>query len=123
MKLFNKRWMTACVLAWAVISLTGCQTQEVNAVEAAKTGKTATNKITSALVQMHPQVETQVAGNINLLTGMPDLTPEAIGKRPVAVMVNNVRKAFPQYGIEDADVIFEIPVEGGDTRFMALYGD
>ena len=123
MKLFNKRWMTACVLAWAVISLTGCQTQEANAVEAAKTGKTATNKITSALVQMHPQVETQVAGNINLLTGMPDLTPEAIGKRPVAVMVNNVRKAFPQYGIEDADVIFEIPVEGGDTRFMALYGD
>ena len=111
------------VLMLGVAGLTGCQSQEVNAVEAAKEGKTAANKIATALAQVKPEVETQVAGNINLLTGMPDLTPEAIGKRPVAVMVNNVKKAFPQYGIEDADIIFEIPVEGGDTRFMALYGD
>lgn len=62
-------------------------------------------------------------GNINLLTGLPTLTDEAIGKRPVAVMVNNVRASFPQYGIAEADIIFEIPVEGGDTRFMAMYGD
>ena len=123
MKVFNKRWMAALTLAVVVLSLTGCQSQKVNAVDAAKEGKTAANKIVAALTQVKPQVEPQVAGNINLLTGMPDLTPEAIGKRPVAVMVNNVKKAFPQYGIEDADVIFEIPVEGGDTRFMALYGD
>lgn len=51
------------------------------------------------------------------------MTKEAIGKRPVAVMVNNVNAAMPQYGIEKADIIFEIPVEGDETRFMALYAD
>lgn len=61
--------------------------------------------------------------NQNLLTGVADLTAEAIGKRPVAVMVNNIPEAMPQYGVEKADVIFEIPVEGDQTRFMALYGD
>lgn len=62
-------------------------------------------------------------GSTNLLTGLPTLTDEAIGKRPVAVMVNNVKAAFPQYGVAQADIIFEIPVEGGSTRFMCMYGD
>ena len=61
--------------------------------------------------------------NQNLLTGIPDLTEGAIGKRPVAVMINNVKDALPQYGIAQADVVFELPVEGNLTRLMALYAD
>lgn len=61
--------------------------------------------------------------NINYLTGLADISEEAIGMRPVAVMVSNVSAAMPQYGVSDADIIFEIPVEGGLTRFMALYAD
>lgn len=38
-------------------------------------------------------------------------------------MVNNIPAAMPQYGVEKADIIFEIPVEGDQTRFMALYAD
>ncbi len=68
-------------------------------------------------------VEETIPANQNLLTGVPNLTDGAIGKRPVAVMVNNVPAAMPQYGVEQADIIFEIPVEGDQTRFMALYGD
>lgn len=72
-------------------------------------------------------VETPVkngpSANQNLLTGIDDLTQEAIGKRPVAVMINNVEDALPQYGITKADIIFELPVEGSLTRLMALYGD
>lgn len=67
--------------------------------------------------------EEEIPANQNLLTGVPDLTDGAIGKRPVAVMVNNVPYAMPQYGVSQADIIFEIPVEGDATRFMALYGD
>lgn len=59
----------------------------------------------------------------NLLTGVEDLTKEAVGKRPIAVMVNNVKDALPQYGVGRADVIFEMPVEGDLTRLMALYAD
>lgn len=66
---------------------------------------------------------TPIPENENILTGVGDLSKEAIGKRPVAVMVNNIEPALPQYGIGQADLIFEIPVEGSLTRFMALYGD
>ena len=74
-------------------------------------------------VELEKKVEKKVVSNQNLLTGENTLTKEAIGKRPVAVMVNNIEPAMPQYGIEQADIIFEIPVEGNLTRFMALYGD
>lgn len=67
--------------------------------------------------------EEEIPANQNLLTGVADLTDGAIGKRPVAVMVNNASYAMPQYGVGQADIIFEIPVEGDVTRFMALYGD
>lgn len=60
---------------------------------------------------------------LNLLTGEDTLSEEAKGKRPVAVMVNNIKPAFPQYGIAQADIIFEVLVEGNQTRFMCLYGD
>ena len=28
-------------------------------------------------------------------------------------MVNNLKAALPQYGITEADIIYEVPVEGG----------
>ena len=61
--------------------------------------------------------------NENPLTGEFNLTDGAVGKRPIAVMINNINKAMPQYGIAEADIIFEIPVEGYLTRFMAVYAD
>lgn len=43
-------------------------------------------------------------------------------ERPIAVMVDNDNKdARPQAGLDDAYLIYEISVEGGATRFMALY--
>ena len=41
--------------------------------------------------------------------------------RPFAVMLGNTTQALPQYGIKDADVIIEAPVEGALTRLMAVY--
>lgn len=73
--------------------------------------------------KVEEEPEEEIPANQNLLTGLGDLSEEAIGKRPVAVMVNNIPAAMPQYGVEQADVIFEIPVEGDQTRFMALYAD
>ena len=40
-----------------------------------------------------------------------------------AVMVNNVKAALPQYGLSQAEVIYEIEEEGGATRNMALFSD
>ena len=59
----------------------------------------------------------------NRLTGKSGLSEAAVGKRPVAVMINNIKASLPQYGIYNADILFEVLVEGGITRLMALYGD
>ncbi len=61
--------------------------------------------------------------HINKLTGLETLSDKAVGKRPVAIMINNIKAALPQYGIYKADIMYEIPVEGGITRMMAIYGD
>ena len=42
-------------------------------------------------------------------------------KRPIAVMINTHKEARPQAGLEDAFIIYELMVEGGITRMMALY--
>ena len=43
-------------------------------------------------------------------------------ERPIAIMVDNDDKnARPHAGLEDAYLIYEMIIEGGSTRFMALY--
>ena len=45
-------------------------------------------------------------------------------KRPYAVMINNVGAARPyQSGLQDAYIIYEFIVEGGITRYLALFKD
>ncbi len=41
--------------------------------------------------------------------------------RPVAIMLNNLRKALPQCGVSQADMIYEVCAEGGITRMMAVF--
>ena len=56
----------------------------------------------------------------NPLTGLP-MDEKYVNRRPVAVMLNNIKKAQPQLGVGKADMIYEIPAEGGVTRLIALY--
>ena len=44
-------------------------------------------------------------------------------QRPLALMLGNTKIATPQYGITDADVIYEAAVEGQETRLMAIFQD
>jgi hypothetical protein len=44
-----------------------------------------------------------------------------IDRPAVALKIENSREARPQSGLEKADVVYEEVVEGGITRFMALY--
>ena len=51
------------------------------------------------------------------------IVDEASKSRPYAVMINNNHAAWPQCGIGDAYIVYEIIAEGGITRMMALYKD
>ena len=41
--------------------------------------------------------------------------------RPIAVMIDNHSGAWPQAGLNKAYMVYEIIVEGGETRLMALF--
>ena len=130
-----KRVMLTAAALMLIGSMAGCggkKTEEAADSKAAvqkekdetkQTKKTEKEEEPAALEGKPVEADKEAFGNENLLTGVADLTDAAIGKRPVAVMVNNVEAAMPQYGVAEADIIFEIPVEGDKTRFMAMYGD
>ncbi len=44
-------------------------------------------------------------------------------QRPLCIMINNIIDAMPQSGISQADITYEILVEGGITRFMCVFKD
>ena len=44
-------------------------------------------------------------------------------QRPYAFSINNVKPSMPQYGIGQADIVYEMLVEYGLTRCLAIYSD
>lgn len=55
------------------------------------------------------------------LTGLP-VTDAADARRPaLSVKIDNISLAMPQAGLNDADLVADILVEGGLTRLMATY--
>ncbi len=57
----------------------------------------------------------------NPLNGAPLDAPWS--GQAVAVMINNLKQAMPQKGISQADIFYEIEVEGDITRCLAVFTD
>ena len=55
------------------------------------------------------------------LTGGPSPSGKVPRRAAIAVKVENLPAARPQWGLDQADIVFEEPVEGGITRFIAVY--
>lgn len=55
------------------------------------------------------------------LTGAPSPAGKVPQRAAIAVKVENLPAARPQWGLNRADIVFEEPVEGGITRFIAVY--
>ena len=64
-----------------------------------------------------------VQNNQAFLTGLERGEDYPQDKRITAVMVNNIAASRPTRGLSEAKIVVEIKVEGGITRFMALYED
>lgn len=67
-----------------------------------------------------PTPTPEVLPYTNPLTGEGSET-DLSGNRPIAIMINNLKKALPQVGVSQADIIYEVPAEGGITRMMAVF--
>jgi hypothetical protein len=55
------------------------------------------------------------------LTGEDPAKRVDLARHAVAVKIENSPSARPQHGLEAADIVYEEIVEGGITRFMAIY--
>ena len=61
------------------------------------------------------------AGSPSPLNGLPVADEALLNRRVMAVKVDNHPNARPQSGLQEADAVIEIIVEGGFTRFIALF--
>lgn len=57
------------------------------------------------------------------LTGRPVEVPFESFPRVFGVMIDNHPDARPQSGLDEAFLVFEAPVEGSTTRFLALFSE
>lgn len=75
------------------------------------------------IVRAYPVIEEREVVNGKMqsyLTG--EWTDKDVAtRRPIAVMIPNNKPAMPQYGLSQAGIIYEAPVEGRITRLMAVF--
>ena len=110
----KKRILAALLAAILVLALPGCGKEEVPEPEPDPVEEPEPQP------EPEPEPEPYVPAGTNPLTGLP-LEPEDEDLRPVAVVFNNLKKAQPQLGISQADIIYEVPAEGGITRMLGLF--
>ena len=80
------------------------------------TAETITEETTTVAETSAP-----AATDVAPLAGTPLTDKEDYRRRPVAVMIDNHPNARPQSGINQADLIYEMKVEGTYTRLMAVF--
>jgi hypothetical protein len=104
-------WLTAITAALASLALTSCATPAPARPAAAATASpqpSVTPRVTAAPPKEPP---------LDPFTGEPVKALEPV----LAVKIDNIVNARPQTGLQSADLVYVIPVEGGLTRFMAVY--
>lgn len=117
-----KKFACILIILLAVIVFVACKKdkedndiiQEFNDVDKPTIAPTATPLPTKA-----PEIENHNGEMRSTLTGL--WVPDEIGmKRPYAIQFNNFKSVRNQWGIGEADIVYEALVEGGITRLLAI---
>lgn len=117
-----KRWKFVLLTGILAGMLFGCGKQETEASKESEKTSSATDLETGDTEQETVFERTyNDEGQVkSFLTGK--YVDKKIGlRRPVGVMISNIEAAQPMSGVGSADVIYEAPVEGEITRFLALF--
>jgi len=64
---------------------------------------------------------TNASGPIAPLTGLPDPSGTALHRPALIVKIENDPNSLPQFGVDQADVVYEEIVNGGITRLAAIF--
>jgi hypothetical protein len=122
--------LTRPTVALAVASVTlatGCSAAAGRTVHQAATSPAqSTSSASAPAVSSQPaspsaSVTSAAGAPTFALTGLPATTAAAAAKTSLAIKVDNVSGAWPQAGLNQADIVVDTPVEGGLTRLFAVY--
>lgn len=115
-----KKILLIAVVAVIAFSLVCCTSSEPTAEAPVGNSEASAQVDLSNIGEEEVVVENEVVGPVSPTTGLPTDTPVY---RPVIVQLDNEKTGRPQYGIQDADIVYESMIEGADTRLTALFND
>lgn|GEM_PF-1573572 len=105
------------LLSVLLLLLTACLANERPVIVVTATPDSAPTRVAAALA-----APAASAPALNPLTGLVLPDPAVLHRRPLAVKISNAPDSVrPQAGLALADLVFEHYVEGGLTRFTAIY--
>lgn len=124
-----KKWKVCCLILCVGLMMSGCKKEEA-AKEEQKVETPAEETPTPTPAQEAAVVDAEVIDAEQIPEGMVksyltgEYVSEEIGnRRPVAVMISNIKGALPSSSTSQASVYYEAPVEGAITRIMAIFED
>lgn len=119
------RYVLVCIFTLlAVFVFSACDNQPAQPSVEPTVASTPTPTKTATATPAETATPTPAEPTIDPALISPTTGLQYSGKyQPVAVMVNNNEDCWPQTGLQAADVVYEVTVEGQITRFMAIYND
>jgi hypothetical protein len=113
------------VLAIAGIALSlsgpGGDDDTTTTTAAADSTTTTTEPEETTTTEPEETTTTGPEGPPSPLNGLPVADEELLDRRVVAIKIDNHASARPQSGLDTADAVYELLVEGGMTRFIGLF--
>jgi hypothetical protein len=122
-----KRTLFLLLVILLIVAAGACQkTDTTDAMPTSTPTEQPTNAPTPVPTPTPTPAPTPSPDEVSVLSGIPfseftdDMNKDYT---PVAVMIENSAAGRPQYGLQVANIVYEAPVEGSITRFMAIFND
>jgi len=111
-----KRLVLLVLIVLTLMSFIGCQTAPEQQPEMSPTPSAKPSKTAEPTPEPSPEPTPHIG---SYTTGLP-FEGEY---KPVMAVIENSPAARPQLGLQTADVVYEVPVEGSITRFVCVFSD
>ena len=119
--------ISVVLVAFALIAAACAQSEAAEEVTTSTAAPVTTMAPTSTIVTTTTQASTTTTTTIpaievfDTVNGLEPMSDELMDRRTVTVKIDNKSSARPQAGIQEADLVYEMLVEAGLTRFAFVF--
>ena len=115
--------VAACVLGLSLIAAACSSSSSDETTTTTTTTSTTTTTVPPTTTTTVPPTTTTTLPGVEVSEAINGLPAEdaLVDRRVVAIKIDNHPDARPQSGLDVADAVYEVLVEGGLTRFIALF--